>query len=137
MTEENIEIARRAIAAALQRPSPDFDTVNELYDPDHELVSMQETIEGGKRHGARGFRDWLHEVDESWDYLEVVLDEVRALDEDRVLAVTPLRVRAKRSGVELESQRFCSVLTLRRGKIVRTEVYASVEHALEALGTRE
>jgi ketosteroid isomerase-like protein len=134
MTEENVEIVRRAVVAVLQKPRPDFDTVNQLYDPDHELISLQETIEGGTRRGAPGFRDWLHEVDETWDYLEVALDEVRALDESRVLAVTPQRVRAKRSGIELEDRRRCSVMTLRGGKIVRTEMYSSVEDALEAAG---
>jgi hypothetical protein len=39
VSQENVEIARRAFTAALGRP-PDWPIVNALFDPEHELVQM-------------------------------------------------------------------------------------------------
>jgi hypothetical protein len=57
MSEENVEIARRAMTAAFQRPKPDFATVNALYHPDHELISGLSDVEGRSFPGIRGFRE--------------------------------------------------------------------------------
>jgi hypothetical protein len=45
MSEENVEIVRRATEAALRRP-PDWNTVNALYHPRHELISLISRVEG-------------------------------------------------------------------------------------------
>jgi hypothetical protein len=84
MSHENVEIVRRAIEAviqtpieaAIQTPTPDFATINALFHPDHELVSLF-TL-----HGP-------------------------------------------------------AVMTVRGGKIIRTETYPSPDEALEAVGLRE
>ena len=55
MPAENIDIVRRGMQAAIRRPEPDYATLNELYDPDHELVSRMSELEGGGHRGARGF----------------------------------------------------------------------------------
>ena len=60
MSQENVEIVRRAFEAAIRRPRPDFDTVNALFHPEHEYVSRIELgLEGGSARGGRGYRDWL------------------------------------------------------------------------------
>lgn len=38
MSQENVEIARRMCAAAWRRPEPDYDTINALGHPSHELA---------------------------------------------------------------------------------------------------
>jgi hypothetical protein len=65
VSQENVEIVRRAVAAALRRPKPDFATMNELYHPDHELVSRADAFEGGSHRGMRGYRDWMRGVEET------------------------------------------------------------------------
>jgi hypothetical protein len=46
MSQENVEIARRACEAAWRRPQPDFDTLNALAHPDHEMFTVQSLVEG-------------------------------------------------------------------------------------------
>ena len=48
----------------------------------------------------------------------------------------PTSFRGKQSGAETE-QRLAGMVTVRDGKVVRTEVYRSPEEALEATGLRE
>jgi ketosteroid isomerase-like protein len=136
MSKENVEIVRAAIEAALRTPSPDWETVNALYHPDHEFLPRDVELEGGGgRQGARGYREWLSSASETVEW-EGTLAEVTEIDDERVLAVTPTKFRGKRSGVETE-QRQASVVTVREGKVVRTEVFRSREQALEAAGLRE
>jgi ketosteroid isomerase-like protein len=127
----NVEIVRRGIEAAIRTPKPDFATINDLYHPDHELISRYEAVEGGSRRGARGYREWLLNQEEAV-HSETRLESVTEIDGDRVLAITPTRVRGKSSGVALSEERYGCVVTVRDGKIVRTEVYPSADEAVEA-----
>jgi ketosteroid isomerase-like protein len=130
---QNVEIVRRGVEAAIRRPKPDFATVNELYHPDHVLISRMNAIEGGSHIGARGYRDWLLSSRDAVEW-EQRLDQVTEIDKNRVLAITPGSIRGKSSGIALEEERWASVVTVRGGKIIRTEVYSSPEEALNAVG---
>ena len=137
MSEANVEIVRRAYEAALRRPKPDFATVNALFHPNHELVSLVSFRQAGLLRGSRGFREWLTELDETYESSwEMRVDEARALEEGRVLLDVVFGVQGKRSGVPVE-QRVGIVATLRDGKVVRTESYPSRDEALEAVGLEE
>jgi len=37
MSQENVEIVRRAFEAATRKPAPDLETLSELAHPDHEM----------------------------------------------------------------------------------------------------
>jgi hypothetical protein len=113
MSEVNVEIVRRGIEAAIRRPEPDFATINDLYHPDHVL----------------SYRDWLLSTRDSIEW-EQRLDQVTEIDKDRVLAITPGSIRGKSSGIALKEERWASVVTVRGGRIIRTEVYSSPEEAL-------
>jgi hypothetical protein len=56
MSEENVEIARAAIEATLRRPKPDYDTMNVLFHPDHQYLSLLRMVEGGKVKGTPSAR---------------------------------------------------------------------------------
>jgi ketosteroid isomerase-like protein len=131
VSRQNVELVRRAVVAVIRRPKPDFDTVNALYHPDHEYVSRLETLEGGSRRGASGYRDWLLNAEETFEW-ESRLERVTEIDDERVLAITPTRIRGKQSGVRLDEERIGCLVTVREGRIVRTELYPSPEEALEA-----
>jgi ketosteroid isomerase-like protein len=135
MSEENVEIVRRASEAALRRP-PDWETVNRLYDPKHELVSLERELEGGAPwKGAKGFQGWREQMDEAgeWDG-EVV--SLREAPDGRVVVTGEFRLRGARSGLSI-AQRSTSVVTVRNGQIVRTEVFRSPAEALAAAGLSE
>jgi ketosteroid isomerase-like protein len=136
MSQENVEIARAAIEAVLRRPKPDYETMNALFHPNHEYLSFLEMgLGGGSRRGAQGYREWLTSTVETVEW-EATLAEVTEIDHERVLAVVPTKIRGRRSGAETE-QRMAAVVTVREGKVVRTEAYGSPEEALEAAGLSE
>jgi ketosteroid isomerase-like protein len=136
MSQENMEIVQRAIEAAIRKPKPDFPTVNELYHRDHEFISLIDVLEGATRRGARGYRDWLLNIQDAVAS-ESRLERVMEIDEERVLAITPTSIRGKSSGVALKEERYACIVTVRGGKIVRTEAYPSPEEALKAVGLEE
>ena len=136
MSEENIEIVRAAIEATIRRPRPDWETMNALFHPDHEFLPRAAELEGGGGHrGAQGYREWLTSASETVEW-EPTLAEVTEIDLERVLAVTTTKFRGRQSGAESE-QRIAAVVTVREGKVVRTELFQSPEQALEAAGLRD
>jgi ketosteroid isomerase-like protein len=66
--------------------------------------------------------------------LEPRLEQVMEIDKDRVLAILPDRIQGRSSGVVLSEERLGAIVTVRDGKIIRTEVYPSPEAALKAAG---
>ena len=134
MSQENVEIVRKGLEAALRRPEPDWATMRDLFHPDHEFISRYEAFEGGSRRGERGYRDWLRDSEAMQP--EPSLASVTEIDKERVLAITPSRNRGRASGIEIETQ-FACIATVRGGTIVRTEVYHSSDEALKAVGLAE
>jgi ketosteroid isomerase-like protein len=136
MSQENVEIVRRAYTAATRRPKPDFATVNALYHPDHEFVSLTSQVEGRSFVGVRGFRDVLNSLGDTWESWEITAQQIRSIDAERVLVIVVFTARGRRGGVSVE-RHFAHMETFRDGKVVRTEAYNSPEEALEAAGLRE
>ena len=89
-------------------------------------------FEGGSRVGARGYREWRLENAEVAEQQSRV-EDVTEIDADRVLLVMPTTFEFKLSGLRLEDQRFACVVTVREGRITRTEVYDTREDALRGL----
>jgi ketosteroid isomerase-like protein len=136
MSEHNVEVVRRAVEAANRRPKPDFDVVNALYDPNHVLVAQLSGVEGETFHGARGFREWLTNMDQAFEWLESRVERVTEIDDHRVLLVQTLSLRSRIAGVPIELD-LAAIMTVRHGRIVRTENYRSVEQALQAADLSE
>jgi ketosteroid isomerase-like protein len=130
-----LDIVTRAMKAALARPEPDFATLNELYAPHHVLVPAGADLVEQEVRGARGFRTWREEVQE---LLGAEQDLRGAVDvgPEKVLAVITTRYKGRSSGLASE-QRTWNVITVRGGKITRTESFIAPRKALEAAGLRE
>jgi ketosteroid isomerase-like protein len=126
-----VEIARRAYEAGTRRPEPEWTVVNALYHVDHELVTPLSRLEGTTYRGSAGFGKWLGSRPEDWDSMAFRLDDARALDDERVLLVTAFIGRGRRGGVEVEQQQGL-IVTVRDGRVVRTEAYNSVDEALSS-----
>jgi ketosteroid isomerase-like protein len=134
VSQDNVELARRALVAVLRRPKPDFATVNALYHPEHEQITFASRVEGesGSR-GARGFREWLDNFSEAFESWEASVGEVRDIGDDRVLVAGVFTALGKRGGVPVE-QHFAALVTVHDGKVTRTETFSSPEEALKAVG---
>jgi ketosteroid isomerase-like protein len=136
VSQENVEIVRRAFAAAVRKPTPDFASVNALFDPDHELISLVRFRSGPGLRGAQGFREWMADADETLGEWEAKLEGLMAIDESRVLFTVTFSGQGTRSGVPVE-QRMGAVATVKDGKVTRSETFPSVEEALKAVGLEE
>ncbi len=135
MSQENVEIVRRAFEAVSARP-PDFATMNVLFHPDHELFSRASSFEGGSHRGAQGFREFLGNYKDVFESWKVSVENVREIDKERVLVDAVFTAQGKRGGVPVE-QRISCVLTVRDAQVTRSEVYRSSKEALEAVGLSE
>ena len=138
MSQENAEIARRACVAAWRRPKPDFDVLNALAHPDHEMFTIQSLVEGGPGYrGAEGFRQWLTSWNEMFgEDWEANVEQTEPLDDERVFVTGWMKARGSGGGVPIE-QRFWLLMRVRDGKVSRSEVYTDRNQALGAAGPRE
>jgi hypothetical protein len=137
MSQEEVELATRAIRALSARPKPDFATVNEVFHLDHVYLPMSRELEGGEYHGARGYQQFLREeggpAGVTGGLLSWEADFGGAIDvgNHKVIAVTTGRFRGKASGVEFE-QRAWVLMTVRGGRISRTQSFTDPAEALKA-----
>ena len=136
MSQANVEVAQRGFEA-WQRD--DFEAWLSFIDPDVEwLTAIERGLgrAGNVFHGHDGMRElwrlWRTEVDDFW----VESNEIRDLGDERVLNLGHIQFRGRASGIMVESQ-LALVITLRDGRIVRSEDYLSHAEALKAVGLQE
>jgi ketosteroid isomerase-like protein len=136
MSEENVEIARRAYAAALRRPVPDLEVAYELFDRDHVLIPDTTTVEGRTFAGGEGFLAYLSDIDDAFSSWEAKIVSAEEISEDRVLVELLHSGRSRRADVPWEEPAWY-LATLRNGRIVRSEIFRRAEEALQAAGLSE
>jgi ketosteroid isomerase-like protein len=130
MSEENVEIVRRAYAFEFYGPG-DRAEAEAIFDPDF----VMNPVEEGPSYGLNAIRDNFERWKSAWDGLEVTAEEFIDAG-DCVLVTVHFRGRGRGSGVAVEA-RFYEVYTLRDGKVVREDEYTERAQALEAAGLRE
>jgi len=84
MSQENVEIAKRAVDAVNTR---DLDGYDEFATPDFEwFPAMRGAVEGGHYRGRAGMETYLAEIGEVWESFRARYDEWHDLG-DRLLAL--------------------------------------------------
>ena len=130
MSRENVEIARRALAATSTQEM-DWETINSLYHPDHVFVPATSGLGDGEVKGASGAKEWFEKQRGLTDW-ESELHGLMAMGPSVVLANITLHFRGQASGAEGEQQMWL-VMELQNGKITRTLTFTRPhEAALEA-----
>ena len=140
MSQENVEIVRRiyshgADAAAIVRGEYD-QVLDEHFAPDYELVppSAYPDAEATYR-GAEGLRRWFGQMDEIWNNFRT--EPERFFDAGaQVVVFVRVFGEAKGSGPTLAIPS-AHVLTVRDGRVTRTQIFLNRDEALEAVGLRE
>ena len=132
MSQENVEVVRRAINAFNQR---DLDGASRYLDPDVEMDwSRSRGVEVGIYRGGQAARDFWSTFLDMFDQVTVSPDE---LIEQGDQVVVPIQTRLRgREGIEVHT-RAAHVVTLRDRRIVRWCLYQEKAEALEAVGLRE
>src|SRR3954462_6606355 len=134
MSRENVEVVRDQFAAANER---DFPRAMSHYAEDVELVVHPDAfLEGGTfkgRHAVRQwFANWFTTFQPGYHF---DIEEARDLG-DVVLLVATHHGRGRSSGAEVHG-RNGYVYGVRKGRIVRAEIYAGRTEAVDASRRRE
>ncbi len=131
MSEENVELVRRALEALKRR---DRTTWLAVHDDDFELVPIRDFPEAGVR-GPEAAWDFNLKAFEAFE--RVPIDDAELVDAgaDKVLAHPQYGVRGRGSGASVEFD-YWLVFSVRQGKILRTQWFVDRAEALEAAGLR-
>jgi ketosteroid isomerase-like protein len=133
MSEEKVEVVERLIAAL---NAGDVDQYLALCTPDVEYVGPAMELEGVARgEQLRAYLSTLAEVANSFRLLRIAVEELQALDGDRVLALTRLTF-IPQDGAPGD-QPTASLYYFAGAKVRRIEVFLDRAEALEAAGLRE
>ena len=129
MSQENVDIIRRGYehwvaTGELLAPADLVWDVSHLGWPDQQIYRGREGADQFNAEWASAWDDWELEPE---DYVDAG---------ERVVVIINQRGRSKGSGIPLD-MRFAQVWTLRDGRGIRMEMYASVDDALEAVGLSE
>ena len=130
MSQENVEIVRTVMESFNLKG---VDAIAEQIHPDFETTTPPSlAVEPDTYRGPEGVRRWF----DAW---EGTMEEVRFdVDElvdagDRVIAVSRMVARSHTTGIEVE-QAVALVWTLRDGRAVRLDSYATRDEAVQAVG---
>ena len=132
MSQENVELVREGFA---RWNKGDHGFFFNLAAPDVELFSRFGSLSGEPYRGHEGIREWLVDIEQSFERFDLWLDDVRDLGDD-VLATGGISMRARGSGLDMK-QPMGWVFDFRDGRVARMRFYASPAEALEAVGLRE
>ena len=86
-------------------------------------------------HGRESVGRMFSQFDEAWEKHQSHPDEIREIDDERVLLLSVEHFRG-RDGIEIEQPAW-TIFTLRGGKIVRMQAFWERVNAVEAAGLRE
>jgi ketosteroid isomerase-like protein len=130
MSQENVEVVRRALDHLSEAGQPDWD----LYDADVVWTSRPDGPAHYTRRGLDGLRSGLESLREAWaEFQGEILETVAS--GDAVVAVIRWHLRGQ-GGIELEVVEGWANW-VHAGKITRIEQYGSKAEALKAAGLRE
>jgi ketosteroid isomerase-like protein len=110
----------------------DWDTPFEMSHPDIELKTADRVTNPGTYRGPQAIRRFFEDLFEPFE--EVWVEPEEFFDRgDRIVAFVLVRSRPKGSTAVVEN-RIGHLWTVRRGKVVRLEIFPEREKALEAAG---
>jgi ketosteroid isomerase-like protein len=132
MSKENVEIVQNAFAAYFSGDEP---TLRLITDPEVIVTTRPDQPDVRDHHGTDGLIAFLGEWAEAWDEYSFEVLQVRDVG-DVVLATARQRGQGKRSGVPVDYE-VTFAFSLRKGKIVRLQMFGVEQQALDAYGLAE
>jgi ketosteroid isomerase-like protein len=131
VSEENVEIVRRAIAASITVP-PDVETLNAVLDPNH-VLTTDWGADQRQHRGVQGYLEAIAEMAAAWDPWQQEVERVIDARENGVVALLLLNARGKQSGVPMRFS-WALVVTLRGGRMATSRTFLDQGQALKAAG---
>jgi ketosteroid isomerase-like protein len=131
MSQDNVELIRRAYAAFSSDPESSF----RFLDPEVVFETTAAYPDAREFRGIEGARAYFLEFVGQFEHLEVdLIDPVASAD--KVVGGSRLRGLGKASGASVELT-VTIVWTVRDGRIIHSKNYASRAEAFEAVGLSE
>jgi ketosteroid isomerase-like protein len=130
MSEENVEIVRRAFAYEIYGVG-DQHEAEAIFDP-QVVMNPVHAVDEGPSYGPNAMREDWERWSSAFEELTVTVEEIIDAG-DQVVLVAHHQGRGRKSGVEVDA-RYFEVYTLREGKVSRVDEFAQREEALEAAG---
>jgi len=137
MSQENVDTARRGVDEFNRAFTDASDDFFELLHDDVEWAPITTVLDGTTYRGRAAVRKWVEDLRRDWETYELLWDEVRDLDDDRVLALGSWHSVGRRSGVELHLQQAAWLVHVRNGKISGVQTFSDRNDAFEAAGLRD
>ena len=129
MSQENVEIVRRALGARRSE-------FEQLLDPAVRLDLSERVFNPAVYEGYEGVMRWRADVGDIWESYRSEPEEF--FDGDEVIVVfTRERGRAKGSGIEVDQHPTALLCRLRSGRVSEIRLYHNRERALRDAGLRE
>jgi ketosteroid isomerase-like protein len=132
MSERNVELARRAIAAFNAR---DIEALIAYFDSRCDVHSGFAAIGGAVYHGHDGLRESFRDFEQAWGEIRIEPEAYFDLGE-HTISFYVLHACGRRSGVEV-ARPIAQVARWRDGLIVYLKPYRDREEALRDLGVSE
>jgi ketosteroid isomerase-like protein len=135
MSQENVEIVRRAVAAAFLSDPPDAETLRDVLEPDCVFVTNWGVGEA-EHHGLDEALAGRAEMSRVWASWAQEVEQVLDAGDGRVVALLRLRATGRGSAVPVEFA-WAIVATLRNGRIATARTVLSQADALKAVGLEQ
>jgi ketosteroid isomerase-like protein len=131
MSDENVEIIRRGFET-MQRDG--WQTLFSLIDPEFELTTPPDlAMEPDTYRGEAGLRRYFESFEDAMEDIQIVPEGEFLGAGEKVFVPFRLSARGRETGIEATQHAF-QVWTMRAGKGLRVEIFASRERALDAAG---
>jgi ketosteroid isomerase-like protein len=128
MSQENLEIVRRAFE---EMGGDEFSA----WDPDVEIINAEGWVIETTYRGHEGLRQWWDDIAEAFGDFRIELEEVMAVDEERVLTTQRFIAHFRTTEIPFDGY-WASIIWVRNGKVVRGHGHLSKRRALRAAGLR-
>jgi len=134
MSAENVEVVWRAMEwwGRAQRDRVPTD----IFDPDIEIWGRLSVVAGSFKQKLAGVEEWIGDIQDQFQVWGLGIEEVRPLDDGRLLVLGTVHAEGRSSGLTLDWQAGLHT-EFRAGRIVRLTVYGSPAEALKAVGLEE
>ena len=130
MSQENVEVVKRAITAVNER---DLDAYLSCCTDD---IQLSTPILGGMYEGADGIRLFFSDLGDTAPDFTLTVERIEAVGLDRVLTFMAVTATGRASGIPADTETG-NVYDLADGRIERVRIFADRAEALAAAGLSE
>ena len=133
MSQENVEIVRRWVAAMNGEPASMEAAVAQWFEEDSDYYPVRKFPEARPAHGREEFAHWMRLFYEGFPRSHWEIRELFPVGDDRVLAWMNLSAEGRGSAIALSGNLY-TCYWMRHGRFFRLEDHLTLAGAIHALG---